>query len=128
MPTPNQMIKLLAGTGFEQVQDPGFVGFRRIHPDGRGQLLRFFFWSNRKHADATGIPRAYIVACVGLDQDRIEDRRFRINLVEWPSQDQPRRPWADVSQDVRDHVLPMLDAPSDEGHQLLEEYAAHHAL
>jgi hypothetical protein len=127
MPSEKQYTSLVERHGFVSTPEPGFVSFQRDHPDGRRQLLRFFCWSNKKHAAAAGIPRSYIVVCLGLDRAR-EICRLRLPLVEWPSVEQPARPWRDVVEEFNAVVLPALDAPSVEGHLILERLEQRHLL
>jgi len=97
-----RMLALGAKYGFAPSPRPGFVGMARTTP-GTVQRLDVFFWSNRKHADAHGIPRSYAVL-------EVAGRRYRLPLVEWPSPTQPRRPWADVEAEFDEVFGPVLTA------------------
>lgn len=131
MPTINQIVTMMRGTGFEQIEDPGFVSFTRAHPtDGRKQWLRVFWWGNPKHADDHGIPRAFLVLEVGLDHDVDlgASTRYRLPIVDWPDDPAARRPaaqqervkWADTVTEFNRVFLAALDAPYDQGRTQLD--------
>lgn len=135
MITVNRLQKLLNehDSSWQQVQDPGFISFVRTHPDGRRQCVKFFSWSNAKHADAVGIPRSYIVACPGLDlstEHLFEDARLRIPAVVWPAapEDQLKRTWDEVRAEIEQVLLPILDAPVGQGYAELEDLPVRNRL
>ncbi|MGO2045760.1 MAG: hypothetical protein ACTH2X_00815 [Brachybacterium tyrofermentans] len=126
MPTQRQIVAMVDGRGFEQIEDPGFVSFVRRHPtDHRRQWLRVFWWSNPKHADSAGIPRAYLVVMPGLDHDIDHGAatRFRLPLVEWPDEKTERvpstaqksRPWKDIVSEFHTVFTVALDDSYDDG-------------
>lgn len=123
MVTSRQMEKLAASCGFTLHMAPGFVGAHRRHRDGRFQQMHLFWWRNDKVAAQHGIPRAYLLVDPTLDQDGGQPTpnsygslgRFRIPLVEWPSQDQPWRTWGDVATEFRKVFGAAFDAPLDVG-------------
>lgn len=134
MPTERQIVTMVHGTGFEQIDDPGFVSFTRPHPkDGRKQWLRIFWWGNPKHADdelgRPRIPRAYLVVIPGLDHDidHGEGVRFRLPTVKWPldavarvpAAQQKLRPWKDVADEFTRKFMTALNAPYAEGAEAL---------
>lgn len=143
MPTEQQIVALVKGHGFEQIDDPGFVSFIREHPkDGRKQWLRIFSWGNPKHADDEHgnprIPRAYLVVIPGLDHDTDHGigTRFRLPLVNWPldpaarvpAAQQKRRPWKDVADEFRKKFLSAMDAPHLEGQTALASLGERYQL
>jgi hypothetical protein len=128
MPTEKQITSMVDGHGFRMTPEPGFVSFRRTHPDGRPQLLRVFWWSNKKIAAERGIPNAYLVVCLSLDQDEREEGRYRLPLVDWPSPDQVRRSWRDVAKEFTRVFMDALNASSDEGHRKLDSLGDRHLL
>lgn len=110
MATPSQMLALGEACGFSASERRGFVGLARVREDGYYQRLDFFRWSNRKHAAAAGVPRAYLVVCISLN-GRAETGRWIVPLVEWPSELQEPRPWVDVAEEFKTVFPPILDAP-----------------
>ncbi|MBO0883241.1 MAG: hypothetical protein J2P17_23475 [Mycobacterium sp.] len=128
MPTEKQIVSMVAGTGFRLTPEPGFVSFRRKHPDGRRQLLRVFWWSNKKVAAKKAIPNAYLVVCLGLDQDEREESRHRLPLVDWPSTTQAVRPWSDVAGEFTTVFMDALNAPSADGHRKLNQLGDRYIL
>ena len=85
---------MMAELGFTEFADPGFEAFRRD-----GEEVRFFWWSSRRHGLHLNVPRASLVIRTA-DRDDIH-----VSMVDWPSEDQPLRPWADVAAEVRGHVV-----------------------
>lgn len=128
MTTPTRVAKIVERFGFERHDAPGFVGWHRTHPeDGRKQLLHVFFWSNAKHAEAAGIPHAYIVVVPTIDSDtlpsdedyvRHEDARFII-----PTKDRRGQviPWDLVAPMFEDTVIPIFETPVEVGRVLVRE-------
>lgn len=117
-----QIRRMILPHGFKQFDNPGFLGFRRLHADGRTQGLSVFTWSNDKVALAAGIPRAYLVLCMALgseDGGGGHGGRYRLPLVQWPGQDQPMQPWAEVIREFRSVFMPMYDGSEQEGVRLL---------
>lgn len=113
MATEKQVTALGAECGFDPSPRRGFVGLARVREDGYYQRLDIFWWSNRKHAAAHGIPRAYLVICPALNGWG-EVGRWRLPLVDWPSEEQATRPWTDVAGEFKEVFLPILDAPLHE--------------
>lgn len=107
-------LDLGAPYGFEFSHSDGFVGMKRTNEDGTTERLDVFYWSNKKAAEAAGIPWAYVV----FD---IEGRRYRIPQVEWPSDTQERRPWADVKAEFDRVFGPVLNLPVGQRDELLAE-------
>ena len=128
MASKKQVIALAREHGFTQDPDPGLICFRRTHPDGRQQMLRVFWWSNKKFAATLGIPNAYIVVCPGIDQDHHEDGRFRLPLVEWPSSEQLRRSPHEVLEEFRNVFIKALDAPSAQAHEAFQGLGGRYRL
>lgn len=133
MPTVNQIVTMMRGTGFDQIDDPGFVSFTRTHPtDGRKQWLRIFWWGNPKYADGPGtpVPRAYLVVELGLDHDVDHgiSPRYRLPIVDWPDDPAERVPaaqqnrvkWADTVAEFNHVFRAALDAPYDRGRTQLD--------
>lgn len=117
-----QIRRMITPHGFKQFDNPGFLGFRRVHADGRSQGLSVFTWSNDKIAFAEGIPRSYLVLCMALGSENGSGGvggRYRLPLVHWPSEDQPIRPWAEVIREFRSVFMPMYDGSEAEGVRLL---------
>lgn len=126
MVTENQARKLLEPHGFVHHEVPGFVGFHRTHTDGRKQLLHLFSWSNPKHADAQGIPHSYVVLAPMIDAAKLpgesgfhvqEDGRFTVIVKGFGGY--PVRTWAEVSDEIIERILPVLDLPEPTGRALL---------
>lgn len=86
--------------GFAPSPRAGFIGMERNAPQGV-QRLDVFVWSNKKLAEAAGIPWSYAVV-------DIDGARYRLPLVERPSQTQPRRPWAQVEAEFDEAFGPLL--------------------
>lgn len=143
MPTQRQIVTLVQGRGFEQIDEPGFVSFIREHPkDGRKQWLRIFSWGNAKYADdeqgRPRIPRAYLVVIPGLDHDidHGHGTRFRLPLVAWPldaaarvpAAQQKLRPWKDVAEEFERRFMAALNAPHPEGQEALNSLGARYQL
>lgn len=95
-------LALGAKYGFEPSPTPGFVGMVRTNDDGTTERLDVFWWSNKKHSDDAGSPRAYMV----FD---IDGQRFKIPQVEWPSDTQPRRPWPQIEAEFDEVFGPLLN-------------------
>lgn len=131
MATEKQVTKMVAGDGFEYVEEQGFHSFTRRHPDDeRRQWLRFIFWGNPKHADKAGIPRSYLCVIPSLDVE-VEGHdpvRLRLPLVYWPDDEvwrvpaaeQTIRPWGDVTAEFHRVFMTAFDAPYDEGSATLK--------
>lgn len=107
MTSRKQLEPTLAKYGFDYVEEPGFHSFARIHPDGSDQYVRFFTWSNKAHAAKQGIPWAYLVVVV-------QEGRFRLPLVQWPSDDQPRVPIGQVLEELERVFLEPLGESREE--------------
>lgn len=122
---PHAQFRRLATThGFLEHPAPGFIGFHRIHPDGRSQSLNVFWWQNAKHAAAAGIPRYYMVLDVSigsLTHGAGATGRFRLPMVTWPAapSSQLVRPWTDVAAELEEVFLPLYDLPEAEGSRRL---------
>lgn len=102
---------LLESHGFTLNPRPGFLGFSRTHNEVV-QYIDFFRWSNKKNAESAGIPRTYLVLCISRNGERYEDSgRWRLPLVEWPSDEQPVRKWSDVVDEFNEIFMPLLDSP-----------------
>lgn len=93
---------MLLPLGFEEYEVPGFLAFSYGPND-----LRVFKWSNPKIADRDGIPRSYAVLCFGFGTP--DQFRLRVPLVEWPSESQAKRPWAEVQAEIETVLLPLLN-------------------
>lgn len=117
-PTEQQILSMVDRHGFVRTDHQRLIGFRRRHRDGRDQFLGLFSWSGRKIAQARGIPAAYLVVCLGLDQAE-ECARYRLPLVDWPSTTQTQRPWRDVATEFKDVFIAALDADLAAGHRKL---------
>ncbi|MGP5523346.1 hypothetical protein ACTXM3_08605 [Glutamicibacter arilaitensis] len=102
MASRKQLEPTLAKYGFTYVEEPGFQSFHRIHHDGSDQYVRFFTWSNKAHAEKQGIPRAYLVVVV-------QEGRFRLPLVQWPSIEQKRVPFAAALEELESVFLETLE-------------------
>lgn len=109
--------KLLAEHGFTEYETPGFLGFKR--KDGRD--LRVFFWSNTKVADRDGTPRSTTIFCIGFEHP--DAYRLAVPNVVWPSEDQPKRDWADIESELTSVILPLYDMKMDEAEARAEELA-----
>ena len=96
-----QLEPTLTKYGFTYVEEPGFHSFHRVHRDGSDQYVRFFTWSNKAHAAKQGIPRAYLVVAM-------QEGRFRLPLVQWPSTEQSRVPFATVLEELESVFLDPL--------------------
>ncbi|MGP5048092.1 hypothetical protein [Glutamicibacter ardleyensis] len=101
MTSQKQLEPTLAKYGFTYFEEPGFHSFHRVHRDGSDQYVRFFTWSNKAHAAKQGIPRAYLVIV-------LREGRFRLPLVQWPSVEQPRVPFASVLEELESVFLNSL--------------------
>lgn len=110
MVTEKQVLSLGKAHGFTSSPRRGFVGLERQRADGVNQRLDVFWWSNPKIADAHGTPRSYLVLCPTLDGGA-EAGRWKVPLVEWPSDGQPTRRWADVADEVSRVIMPIMDGP-----------------
>ncbi|SDH37940.1 hypothetical protein [Microbacterium sp. 77mftsu3.1] len=77
--------------GYTPFDDPGFDAFRKGDVE-----VRFFWWSNAKHAERLGVARASLIVCPGTAE------RVDVSLVVYPSQAQPPRPWTEVTAQVAD--------------------------
>lgn len=127
MTTARRIAKIVEPHGFVRHEEPGFVGWHRVHQDGRKQLLHVFFWNNPKVAAADNIPHAYIVVIPTIDAPRLpneagyrrhEDARFRIATK---GLDGTPISWASAASEFARTVIPILDAPVPEARCLLEE-------
>jgi hypothetical protein len=81
--------KLMAREGFEVFQSPGFEAFRKDSVE-----IRFFWWSNAKAAQELNVPRSSLVLRTSMGDDT------HISLVEWPSEEQKSRKWAEVEREI----------------------------
>lgn len=97
---------LLLEHDFREYMTPGFAAFTRADGD-----LRAFRWSNRALAGRHGSPRSYLVLCLGFGA--VDQHRLRIPLVNWPSSDQPPRPWREVATEIDEVILPLFNEPAD---------------
>lgn len=128
MTTALRVKRLVSGLSFFQFDDPGFVSFRRYY-DGVVQVVKFFFWSNPRHADAIGIPRHYVVIALDLDSATgtgESDGRFAL-IVEG-RRGEGKRDWVDVADEFYEVFVPILDAPVAVGRAMLAEIAGTHSL
>lgn len=111
-----RLTSLMREHGFTRSTRQGLVGYARHAPDGTDQRLDVFHWSNPVVADQHGWPRSYLVACPSLD-GITEVGRWKIPLVEWPSADQPERPWGDVAKELADVIITPMNLPSPDAHE-----------
>lgn len=74
------------------------------------QRLDVFRWSNSlDYATLNGIPRSYLVLCLTLHGQTEDGGRWMLPLVEWPSDEQPLRPWDDVVEEFDEVFAPLFD-------------------
>lgn len=111
MVSVNKILSLGALHGFQPSERLGFVGMNRITAENVEQRLDIFQWSNPAVADRDGIPRAYLVICLSLTGGLEDSGRWRLPLVEWPSERQETRPWEDVVEEFNEIVSPLLLVP-----------------
>jgi len=121
MVSRKQLEPMLNRHGFSYFETPGFHSFRRAHPDGSDLMVYFFTWSNERHAARTGVPRAYLVVV-------LLEGRFRIPLVDWPSEAQARRPVKEVLEELEEVFLNTLDLPTVQHSQLFSTLGTRHLL
>lgn len=107
--------RLLASYGFTEYETPGFLGFSRGQDD-----LRVFFWSNAKVADKTQSPRSTTIFCVGFDGGT-DQHRLVLSNVEWPSDEQRKRDWADIESELRSVILPLFEMETADAHDRARE-------
>lgn len=128
MTTALRVKRLVSGLGFVPFDDAGFVSFRR-HANDTVQVVKFFFWTNPRHADAIGIPRHYVVIALDLDSatGRGEsDGRFAL-IVEG-RRGEGKREWRDVVDEFYEVFVPILESPVAVGRALLAEIEDTHSL
>ena len=107
MVTRKQLEPALTRHGFTYCEEPGFLSFQRTTESGLTEYARFFTWSNAKHAAKVGIPRTYLV----ID---IREGRFRLPLVQWPSETQARTPFKAVLKELEEVFLQPLNYPAEQ--------------
>lgn len=129
MATINQITKMVTKQqGFKQIDDPGFITFKRTHPvDKREQAVRIFTWQNKKVAEKEGIPAGYLVVIPYLDTERGSGTRYRIPLFEFPEDPQLRKPatqqkkldWKEVEKEYIEIFARAFDSSQETGEKIL---------
>lgn len=112
MSNKTKILELGALYEFKESPREGFIGMSRRAggPDGfYEQRLDVFRWHNDAVAETSGIPRAYLVLCLTLHGSQEDGGRWRLPLVEWPSEEQPLRTWDDVVSEFDDVFAPLFD-------------------
>ena len=86
----NLMERIITSSGFELFPDQGFISGRRGH-----DVLSLFTWGNARHAEASIIPRSYVVI-------QYRGRRWRLPKVEW-------EPFMPISRQAARQTQEILD-------------------
>ena len=79
--------------GYEDFRSPGFEAFRKD-----GQEMKFFWWSSDENAAQQNVARSSLAIRTPAGTTD------HIALVEFPSEKQPRRPWAEVEAELRTYL------------------------
>lgn len=97
----------------------GMVFFRR-HPDGRLQMAYVFSWSNFGVAEEKGHAPCVLWVRATLDAGASEEEAWRsASHAEGIAIGFQPREFKTVVEDVRHRVIPIFDAPLEEGERLL---------
>lgn len=106
--------RILTAHGYEVIPDRGVVS--GVRPDG--SKLSLFRWGNDGHAEASLIPRAYLVAIMP------SGARYRLPTVEWvrfaPLAYQARRSTSAIMAEFAEVFAPALDLPADAARERLD--------
>lgn len=134
MTTPTRIAKIVEPHGFVRHEEPGFVGWHRVHEDGRKQLLHVFFWRNDKHAEKSGIPYSYVVVVPTLNASTLpgepgyhRQEDSRLIIVTRGIHGAPVA-WEDAAAEFEEIIMPLFDMPEAVGRVLLAEAEETNAL